>query len=470
MATRRQSARRVHRLVRETLGFERLRPGQEAAMRAVLDGRDTLVVMPTGAGKSAIYQLAATQLPGPSVIVSPLIALQKDQVEALDGQELGLAAQLNATLANGRRTAVLEQIRSGALEFIFLAPEQLASDEVIAALRAARPSLFVVDEAHCISEWGHDFRPAYCELGAKARALGEPVILALTATASPLVREEIVARLGMRDPMLVVQGFDRPNIWFAVERYQGERAKRAALIEAVLESPPPGIVYVATRRQADSLASALCERGVLAARYHAGAPAKERAAVQDAFMADELSVIVATTAFGMGIDKPNIRWVYHYAPSASVDAYYQEVGRSGRDGEPAEAILFYDPADLGLRRFFAAGGGDERRKQFERSRVEMMRGYAEARDCRREYLLTYFGEPFDGPCGLCDNCDAGIGVPRDASREPFAVGGRVAHREWGAGQVVRYEDEKLVVLFDEVGYKALALDLVLERGLLARLD
>jgi ATP-dependent DNA helicase RecQ len=321
----------------------------------VLEGRDTLAVLPTGSGKSAIYQLAAMLLDGPTVVVSPLIALQRDQVESLDG--LGAdttAAAANSHASDSEREATLHALRRGRLEFLFLAPEQLANDDVRAQVVQAKPSLFVVDEAHCISAWGHDFRPDYLRLGAVIEELGHPTTLALTATASPPVREEIVERLGLGpEPAVVVRGFDRPNISFAVERFVEEDDKRAALIDRVAAAPKPGIVYAATRRATEKLAEAL---GPGAIAYHGGMSASDRTTAQAAFMDGEADVIVATTAFGMGIDKADVRFVYHYDIADSLDSYYQEIGRAGRDGEPAEAVLFFRPEDLGVRRFFAGGG------------------------------------------------------------------------------------------------------------------
>ena len=528
---------RIDRVAREAFGFDALRPGQREAIESVLAGRDTLVVMSTGSGKSAIYQIAGLLIEGATVVVSPLIALQRDQVEDLTA---GGAAQLNSSVPAAERERALAELAEETLEFLFLAPEQLANEEVLAELAVARPSLLVVDEAHCVSEWGHDFRPEYLRVGAAAEALGRPTVLALTATAAPPVRDEIVERLGLRDPAVLVRGFDRPNIRLAVERFHGEQGaerKLRALQDAVEATPKPGIVYVATRRQAEELAQSLCARDVTAASYHAGMRAAERDDVQERFMDGDLDVVVATTAFGMGIDKADVRWVFHSEVSESLDAYYQEIGRAGRDGEPAQATLFYRTEDVGLRRFFSAGGHvevdeiaqvleavtggvtepaalqdatdlsetklasalarleeagavevqpsgaveaatddttaavrtaaeeAEKRRVFDRSRVDMMRGYAEHDGCRRHYVLSYFGEPFEPPCGRCDNCEAGRGEPT-ADDAPFAVGARVAHDQWGEGVVQRYDDDTVVVLFDEVGYKTLALDVLRERGLL----
>ncbi|HEV2791210.1 MAG TPA: ATP-dependent DNA helicase RecQ [Solirubrobacterales bacterium] len=462
------SAREIRRLAAETLEISRLRPGQLQAIEAILEGRDTLAVMSTGYGKSAIYQLAGDLLDGPTIVVSPLIALQRDQVEAMEEAGTGEAAELNSTVSEGRRRELMESLRRGEREFVLLAPEQLAKEEVLEELRAARPSLLVVDEAHCISEWGHDFRPDYLRLGAFAERLGHPTLLALTATASPPVRREIVERLGMEDPAVFVRGFDRPNLHLAVRRFSEEHGKERALVEAVAAAEKPGIVYIATRRASEELAAALREAGVAAEAYHAGLGAKRRGELQDAFMEDEVETIVATTAFGMGIDKPNVRFVFHAGLSDSVDSYYQEVGRAGRDGEPAAACVFYRPEDQAIRRFLkaAGAGASEERHEFEKSRLEMMRSYAEHEGCRRDFVLSYFGEEHDPPCGNCDNCDAGLVEPEADVDRPFEIGTAVNHGEWGCGEVQRYDDNRVVVLFESVGYRTLDLELVAERGLL----
>ena len=347
----------VERVARDRFGFAELRPGQAEAIAAVLAGRDTLAVLPTGSGKSAIYQLPAVLLDGPTIVISPLIALQRDQVAGLEGVTgVGVAATANSTLNVTERRAALDGVRAGEVDFLFLAPEQLKKDDVLAALRAVRPALFVVDEAHCISGWGHDFRPDYLLLDSVIAELGHPPVLALTATAAPPVRAEIVERLGMCDPAVVVRGFDRPNIELSVESFRDEREKRKALIARCASTPGPGIVYAATRKGAEELAAELRGHGLRTAHYHAGIGSKDRDTTHRAFLDDELDVVVATTAFGMGIDKPNVRFVFHHAISESLDAYYQEIGRAGRDGDPAQAVLFFRTEDLGLRRYFTGGG------------------------------------------------------------------------------------------------------------------
>jgi ATP-dependent DNA helicase RecQ len=348
--------RRLERVAQEKLGFETLRAEQAEAIRGAVAGRDTLCVMPTGSGKSAIYQIAGHVLPRATVVVSPLIALQRDQLETLDATEVGDAAALNSTIGAAERDEAVESLEAGALEFLFLAPEQLTNADLLARIRAAAPSLFVVDEAHCISQWGHDFRPDYLKLGAVVEALGRPTILALTATASPRVRDDIVRHLRMRAPRVLVHGFDRPNIALAVTPFEKQREKHAALLEAVIAAEKPGIVYAATRKRTEELAGALAARGVRAVAYHAGLRRSARGVIQTSFMTGAADVIVATSAFGMGIDKPDVRFVFHYDACNSLDAYYQEVGRAGRDGAPAEATLFYRSADLGLHRFFAGSG------------------------------------------------------------------------------------------------------------------
>lgn len=343
-------------IARRRFGIHSLRPGQETAIRSVVARRDTLAVMPTGAGKSLIYQVAAVVLRGPTVVISPLIALQRDQAEGLSGHDVGGAAVVNSAIRASERREAFADLEEGELEFIFLSPEQLAREDVRVRLRDAKPSLFVVDEAHCISEWGHDFRPDYLMLGNIIAALGHPTVLALTATASLPVRDEIIARLGMHDPRIIVRGFDRPNIWLGALSFPSEARKRELLLTRVAQIDKPGIVYVATRKHAEEITDALTDRGVDAVAYHGGMKTSERHAIQDAFMRNEHDVIVATSAFGMGVDKPNVRFVFHYDAPESIDAYYQEIGRAGRDGQPAIAVLFYRPEDLNLHKFFAAGG------------------------------------------------------------------------------------------------------------------
>ncbi|MCP2262367.1 ATP-dependent DNA helicase RecQ [Streptoalloteichus tenebrarius] len=527
--------------VRQVLGDDaRLHEEQVDALRE-LRQRDTLVVLASGAGKTAIYAIAGRTMSGPTVVVSPTLSLQRDQVESLRAAGLS-AACANSRISAGARSEAFAALRRHELEFLLLAPEQLARRDVVDALRAARPSLFVVDEAHCVSEWGHDFRPDYLALDGVIAELGRPRVLALTATASESVREEIVDRLGMRDPAVVVRGVDRPNIHLAV-RVHDKRAKDEAVVADVREREGAGIVYVATRRHAERLAEALRSAGEDAAAYHGTLRRQERDDVQDAFMADRLRVVVATSAFGMGVDKADVRFVLHADPPPSVDAYYQEIGRAGRDGADAAAVLHHGPGDFGLARYLASGGdpapdefaalvqqlrqsgpcsraqlaervglprhtvsrivpplvrvgavrevahrrlsaGDtetplarlseaaaeslRRRHDLQRSRVETMRRYAETTDCRRRVLLEMLGETRDEPCGRCDNCDRGRSHER--RRGDPRPGTRVRHREWGDGTVQTVENDIVVVLFDDGGYRTLSLPVVRERELLTPVD
>ncbi|MGN6242545.1 MAG: RecQ family ATP-dependent DNA helicase [Motilibacteraceae bacterium] len=539
---------RAAELARERFGWERLRPAQEAAILAAVRGRDVLAVMPTGSGKSAVYQLAGLLRreagAGPTLVVSPLLSLQRDQVATMDGAGIR-SARLSSQESERERSAVLEALHDGRLDVLLLAPEQLAAAGVLDQLSAARPGLVCVDEAHCISSWGHDFRPDYLRIPEALGPLGHPPVVALTATASPPVRDDVVARLGLVDPAVVLRDLDRPAIRLEVVRAeQGDAQRETVVLRAAAEAKPE-IVYCSTRRATEEVAEALAALGFSAAAYHAGLRGNEREGVQRAFLEGHLDVVVATSAFGMGIDKPDVRTVLHAAVPASPDEYWQEVGRAGRDGEPALGLLVYRPGDLGLQRFLSAGlphredlaevvrvlrqhgplartalgrradlpirrvgvlanllvesgaarpdargrltwcGPEdprdavdaalelaEQQRAVERSRTDMMRGYAETTACRRGYLLAYFGEELPGPCGNCDICLAA----EAAGEEPSTVAGgteelpaasRVHHPEWGDGTVMGAEDgDKVTVLFDEAGYKVLSIPLVEERGLL----
>lgn len=526
-------------VARRELGLKRLRPAQREAVDAVVNGRDTLAILATGSGKSAIYQVAGLLIPGPTLVVSPLLALQRDQVDDL--LENGAsAAALSSRVGDRRRRAVVEQLERGELEFLLLAPEQLERPDVVEALARAEPSLLVVDEAHCVTEWGHDFRPSYLGLGRARGQLGDPPLLALTATAAPPVRDEIAERLAMHDPAIVVRGFDRPNLDLGVVAVHDEADKLERLRSLLEELPEPGIVYAATRRRAERIADALVAGGIRAHAYHAGLRTSEREEIERRFLDGATGVIVATTAFGMGIDKPDVRFVIHDAPSQSLDAYAQEIGRAGRDDQPATIRLLYRPADLSLRSYFAAQRGvgregllavgealadasdgatvsalekaadrrraqvvgalaqleavgaavhrrrrwwpgsgldqpaelmalleerRERRTEVERRRVEMMRGYAETSRCRRQFLLNYFGEPYEPPCGACDNCHSGRSLQAD-DEAPIAVGARVRHEQFGAGTVTGYEDGRLTAIYDEGGYRTVLAEDALARGIL----
>ncbi|HEY7213786.1 MAG TPA: ATP-dependent DNA helicase RecQ [Thermoanaerobaculia bacterium] len=344
----------LHRTLRRTFGFRELREGQAEVIRSVLAGRDTLAIMPTGAGKSLCYQLPGAELPGTTVVVSPLISLMKDQVDKLE--ELGIdAVQVNSTLTASEETAVLEEIRQEQREFVFVTPERVTQPEFLATLRKNEIDVFVIDEAHCISQWGHDFRPAYLHLREVIAALGDPPVLALTATATPEVVDDVRRQLGREEMEVVDVGVYRENLRLEVIPVRDEETKRGALARLLGEMPGTGIVYVSTIRDCEAVTEHLESLGFKVARYHGRLRARERKRNQDRFMAGEIQVIVATNAFGMGIDKPDIRFVIHYNLPGSLESYYQEAGRAGRDGEPARCVLLYLPEDRNTQVFFLNG-------------------------------------------------------------------------------------------------------------------
>ena len=360
MPRRSASVKPLQRLMRGTFGLDEFRPGQEAVINSVVAGHDTLAIMPTGAGKSLCYQLPAMHLPGTTIVVSPLIALMKDQCDKLN--ELGVAArQVNSTIPAADISAALEAIEAGDVEFVFATPERLEDPAFLESLRQTKIDLFVVDEAHCVSEWGHDFRPAFLSLGTAVKALGTPPVLALTATATERVLSDIVRMLGMRDPAVVNLGVYRENLHYHVHHTATEISKQQRLIAQLRGASGTGIVYVATVKHCEEVARLLEIEGIASAKYHGRLAARARHDVQDRFMAGELTAIVATNAFGMGIDKPDIRFVVHYDMPGSLESYYQESGRAGRDGAAAECVLLYKVEDRRTHQFFMGGkypGGD----------------------------------------------------------------------------------------------------------------
>ncbi|PPF80761.1 recombinase RecQ [Subtercola sp. Z020] len=572
----------IRRTARESFGWKKLRPGLEDAMTALLEGRDVLAIMPTGYGKSSIYEVTGTMFGGVTIVVSPLIALQEDQVRTLEeAPDAPRAVAINSSRGAAANRAAWSALERREARFVFLSPEQLAKSAVRRRLQALPIDLFVVDEAHCVSSWGHDFRPDYLQLGEAIESLGHPPVLAMTATGAAPVRDEIAQKLGLASPLLIARGFDRPNLRYEVRRHESDADKRREVVRHVESLDRPGLVYVATRKDTEKYAAELEQRGIRSAGYNGGMSAKARDEVYEKFMADEVDIVVATSAFGMGIDKPNVRFVVHAAVTDSMDSYYQEVGRAGRDGDAAAVTLHYRPEDFALTSFF--GGGEPDRDELERtfaavrkgpgaagaagaaggaassagatgaagaagisreelaealgtstrslarvvglledsgaitlvdgmlratriaprtaakraidhaatrsriehSRAQMMQEFAETVSCRRQFLLGYFGEQLPKPCGNCDTCASGSayeyfaehvepGHPEPSAGAlggagdplPFPVGARVRHAVWGEGQVMRRENDRVTVFFDEQGYKVLSLTAVTEHDLL----
>ncbi|MFI2711557.1 RecQ family ATP-dependent DNA helicase [Micromonospora sp. NPDC018662] len=534
-------ATNLRRAAKNLFGWTALRPNQLAAMRAVMKRHDALVVLPTGAGKSAIYQIPASLIPGPTVVISPLLALQQDQIAALNERQRPelRAVRISSDESAAQQAEAVEDIRAGRAEFLFITPEALSNPDRLAEVRSLSPALVAIDEAHCISSWGHDFRPDYLALGHLIDGLGRPPVVALTATASPPVRDDIIARLRLREPEVVVSGLDRPNLFLEVAHCPTEDYRWRRLVALLRDDERPGIIYVPTRRAAEELAERLTKAGFPSEFYHGGMPTAARHELHEAFLADRVPIMVATSAFGMGIDKPNIAWVVHMALPDSPDSYFQEIGRAGRDGSPSRVLLLWRSEDVGLQRYFSGGLPDEkelsdlaavlrskartrkelreltglgprklgqylslleqigaaeprarqrigapryapdaaeagraaraeaeRQQTVTRSRTDMMRAFAETTGCRGQALLAYFGEQMSEVCGHCDNCHAGTSVANDGAVGPFPVHSQVRHAEWGSGLVLSYEEGRMTVLFDEVGYKTLSVRVVSEQGLL----
>ncbi len=393
----------LHDTLKQYFGYSEFRPGQADVIANLLAGRDGFVLMPTGGGKSLCYQLPALLLPQVTVVVSPLMSLMKDQVDGL--KAMGIAADfINSSLSRDEVQDVFRRLRANQVKLLYVAPERLLKDMFLQRLEELGVSLFAIDEAHCVSQWGHDFRPDYIALKQLKQRFPQVPLLALTATADPATRQDILQQLGLVQPFTSVHSFDRPNIRYTVQE------KTSRPLEQLLEllksqEQQSGIVYCSSRKKVDELTESLKSKGFKVGAYHAGLDAETRALVQDQFKRDHLQLIVATVAFGMGVNKPNIRYVVHFDLPRTIEAYYQETGRAGRDGVAAEAVMFFDPADVArMRKWIETDEMSDERREVTLHRFNAMAAFAEAQTCRRLVLLNYFGEASQHACGNCDIC------------------------------------------------------------------
>jgi len=391
----------IHDTLRQVFGLTEFRPYQQEIIERLINGGDAFVLMPTGGGKSLCYQLPALHRPGLAIVVSPLISLMKDQVDALQANGIR-AAMYNSTLDAAEARSVLARLHNGELDLLYVAPERMMRADFINSLEHIPLALIAIDEAHCVSQWGHDFRPEYAALGELREFFPEVPFIALTATADPQTRDDIVHVLGLHSAQMFITSFDRPNIRYSVlEKHRPQ----SQLIRFLRDhSDNSGIVYALSRKRVEEVAAFLCERGYSAAAYHAGLDPVTRRTVQERFIRDDVLIVVATVAFGMGIDKPNVRFVVHYDLPRHMEGYYQETGRAGRDGLASDALLLFGAQDVATARYHLEQNGNENQRRIDSHKLNSMVGFAESLTCRRRVLLGYLGEQMDADCGNCDIC------------------------------------------------------------------
>ncbi len=391
----------IHDTLHEVFGLQEFRPFQQEIIEQVMGGGDAFVLMPTGGGKSLCYQLPALHLPGLTIVVSPLISLMKDQVDALLANGIR-AAMYNSTLDAGEAKAVMSRVYNGELDLLYVAPERMMRGDFIDCLSEIQLALIAIDEAHCVSQWGHDFRPEYAALGMLRQYFPDVPVIALTATADPQTHADIVQVLGLQQARQFATSFDRPNIRYTVLEKQRPQSQLQRFLSNQTDSS--GIIYALSRKRVEEVADFLNERGYIAAAYHAGLPADTRKQVQEQFLRDEIRIVVATVAFGMGIDKPNVRFVVHYDLPRHLEGYYQETGRAGRDGLTAEALLLFGLQDVATARYHLDQSNNEDQRRIDSHKLNSMIGFAESLTCRRRVLLGYLGEDMESDCGNCDIC------------------------------------------------------------------
>lgn len=419
-------------------GYDDFRLNQQYIIEAVLAAKDTLAIMPTGGGKSICYQLPAMLLPGITIVISPLIALMKDQVDALQANGIN-GAFLNSSQSLAEQKDIIWQARSGKVKLLYIAPERIPNDNAsfFSFIRELNPSLFAIDEAHCISSWGHDFRPEYLKLSVLKRQFPHVPVIALTASADKLTQQDIVEKLALPHPEIFISSFNRPNIHYFI---QNKKNAFAGIVQYLKQHPDDnGIIYALSRTSTETIAEGLRKVGVSASHYHAGMDNKERSKVQEAFQRDEMRVIVATIAFGMGIDKSNVRFVIHHDVPKNIEGYYQETGRAGRDGLRSDAILFYSVGDIIKLRKFVEIENNPQQSAIALKKLQQMQEFCESESCRRQYLLQYFGEAFPSYCGSCDFCLSNLeekDVTVDAQKLLSAVS-RTGER-YGANYIVDF--------------------------------